>query len=58
MALTLNNGIKKWIRWLKNDSIQSLKQVTNPDQDFVIDRLQRIDAITEIEVVINLKVIH
>lgn len=58
MALTLNNGIKKWIRWLKNDSIQSLKQVTNPDQDFVIDRLQRIDTITEIEVAINLKVIH
>ena len=58
MALTLNNGIKKWIRWLKNDSIQSLKQVTNPDQDFVIDRLQRLDTITEIEVAINLKVIH
>ena len=58
MALTLNNGIKKWIRWLKNDSIQSLKQVTNPDQDFIIDRLQRIDTITEIEVAINLKVIH
>lgn len=58
MVLTLNNGIKKWIRWLKNDSIQSLKQVTNPDQDFVIDRLQRIDTITEIEVAINLKVIH
>lgn len=58
MVLTLNNGIKKWIRWLKNDSIQSLKQVTNPDQDFIIDRLQRIDTITEIEVAINLKVIH
>ena len=33
------------------DSIQSLKQVTNPDQDFVIDRLQIIDTITEIEAV-------
>lgn len=33
------------------DSIQSLKQVINPDQDFVIDRLQTIDTITEIEAV-------
>ena len=33
------------------DSIQSLKQVTNPDQDFVIDRLQMIETITEIEAV-------
>ena len=33
------------------DSIQSLKQVTNPDQDFVMDRLQMIDTITEIEAV-------
>lgn len=33
------------------DSIQSLKQVINPDQDFVIDRLQTIGTITEIEAV-------
>lgn len=33
------------------DSIQSLTQVTNPDQDFVIDRLQTISTITEIEAV-------
>lgn len=33
------------------DSVQSLKQVTNPDQDFVIDRLQTIGTITEIEAV-------
>lgn len=33
------------------DSIQSMKQVTNPDQVFVIDRLQMIDTITEIEAV-------
>lgn len=31
------------------DSIQSLKQVTNPDQDFVMDRLQMIDTITEMK---------
>ena len=33
------------------DSIQSLKQVINPDQNFVIDRLQTIGTITEIEAV-------
>lgn len=37
--------------FIYQDSIQSLKQVTNPDQDFVIDRLQMIDTITEIEAV-------
>lgn len=28
MALTLNNGIKKWIRWLKNDRLQMIDTIT------------------------------
>ena len=39
MALTLNNGIKKWIKWLKNDRLQ------------MIDIITEIEAVTNLKVI-------